>query len=567
MSLKKRIIENNNIILKFKAILVFLSLIRNNKVINFIYNLLIYIFLLMLFLYVSRILIWFKIASGNLSILDILTVLIAFILDLILFAKIISVRSNWKTLYLKYTNVLSWKTLLRKNFFFMVLFTIIISNILYIVPFLLSIPFKDFEYNNQLLILIVIETLFFMIVSIEGFFLFLLLINKGDKIKHDDSRQLIGDSVKFQFTNSKIVLFLCLIASIIFARFVSEQINNTLLGITALDLESLIIGIAITSGLFVYYMISRNVIFFKNSNLEYNIDIKSNIIIFLISIFLLINGVYFAKFLAIFIAYLPIEITDPLLDPLLDEMLSLFYTSSGGISFYNSVAIDMVVFIYFLIISIFFTEIIYRIFLNYTIKKHSAELKMDFDQITSNSIVEPLRCNGQKIIKKIFLKKLKSSNFRKHFSYFYYFFLFLTPLIFSFIITYLLISDTIFGRNTFINFTLKYYRVTIIYFIFLYVLGGVFVEVQNIHKYVVTDFINKNILYEYIMYIFVYLSITTSCLITISLRNVYQISEKYGELAPEIIQVCNYGFFLYISAYVLLKLSKKIEEGFIKAIE
>ena len=73
--------------------------VRTNKLINYLYNILIYVLLLILFLYISRVLLWFKVASGGLSFVDILIVLLAFILDLVLVAKITSVRSNWKTLF------------------------------------------------------------------------------------------------------------------------------------------------------------------------------------------------------------------------------------------------------------------------------------------------------------------------------------------------------------------------------------------------------------------------------------------------------------------------------------
>ena len=91
--------------------------VRNNKLINCIYNSIIYVSLLMLFLYVSKVLIWFKIVSGNLRFLDILIVLFAFILDLVLVAKIISVRSNWNTLFFKCDEILSWKTILKEDLF------------------------------------------------------------------------------------------------------------------------------------------------------------------------------------------------------------------------------------------------------------------------------------------------------------------------------------------------------------------------------------------------------------------------------------------------------------------
>jgi alpha-galactosidase len=125
-----------------------------------------------------------------------------------------------------------------------------------------------------------------------------------------------------------------------------------------------------------------------------------------------------------------------------------------------------------------------------------------------------------------------------------------------------------FDKNTFIIFALKYQYIVGAYCIFGLVLSGIFKEFQKLHKYQVTDFISKKILYEYIKYSFVYISIITSCLITFHIKNIYQISEKYHNLfAPECIQVVHSIFFLYTSGYILLILSKKTEEIFIKAIE
>jgi len=163
MGLNKRIIAKN-IISKLKIIL---TLIKNNEIINFSYNTLIYFFLLFLFLYLSRVLIWFKIFSGNLSYLNIFTVLFAFLLNLVLVAKIISVRSKWKTLFFKSNDILSWKTILRNEPILMFIITFWNSSLVSIMAFQILDAFSNFEYNNQLLIRIAIITLFTTIILFE----------------------------------------------------------------------------------------------------------------------------------------------------------------------------------------------------------------------------------------------------------------------------------------------------------------------------------------------------------------------------------------------------------------
>jgi len=99
-----------------------------------------------------------------------------------------------------------------------------------IIVFQISDAVSGFEFNNKLLILIIIWTLFITIILFELLFFCLLLLNKVKNTKCGYSRQSIGNSIKFQFTNSKAVLIFILGVSIIFAKYTSEQINDVLLG-------------------------------------------------------------------------------------------------------------------------------------------------------------------------------------------------------------------------------------------------------------------------------------------------------------------------------------------------
>ncbi len=318
----------------------------------------------------SRVFLWFKIVDGNFNYFNIL---FAFLLDLILFTKIISVRSNWKTLFLKSSDVLSWKKNFRnKPFFwlFLAILTFFSSFGVSVIPVL---------SKSNLLILFAV-TFFNTILTFEFFFFLILFYLKWTGIKHNCSYQFIGDSIKYEFTSSKIILFLILVTLFFLGRSASGQI--------------------------------------------------------------------------------------------------------------------------------------------------------------------------------------------KDFSYLYYMLLLWSSLLVSLFITYMLVRDSMFGKNTFKIFMNKYDYYIGASLIFWVLLSWILEEIEKIHKYHVTDFINKNILYEYINYVLIYTSMIISLEIAIFVRDVYQIPLKYGGiLAPESIQVINSCFFLIASGYILLKLSKKFEEKIIKAIE
>jgi len=319
----------------------------------------------------------------------------------------------------------------------------------------------------------------------------------------------------------------------------------------------------ITLVLFIYFIISLNVLIFEYFGLEYDIDIKGNIGIFIICIFLFINGVYLSKYLAIASVYWHLEIPDPQFEVVVQQL----YTLSGGISYYDPIIINITTFLSFLTISTGFTVIIYLIFLHYTLKKHPMKL-WNFDQIASGRVHAPLGQAGQEIIRKVFSKPLKNPNFIKYFSYFNYMFPLCTTFVFSLLVTYLLVGDSLFGKNTFMIFVLKYQYVFIAYTIFWILIWGIFEEVQKIHKYKVTDFISKKIYTNIVNYTGVYLSITISCSIVIFTRNIYIILDKYSNvLVPESIQTVHLVILFVTSGYIILVLSKKLGEVFIKEIE
>lgn len=528
------------------------------------YNLLIYTFYIFIFLYVSRVLIWFKIIGGTLDYLDILKVLFAFIIDILLVSKILSIRSYWKTLFFKYANSISWKKIFKVEPFIVIFITLQNSFAVSIVAFQYASSFGNFENNIRLLFFLAIMTIILTMILFEFSFLGLLFMMSAKKSKHNyKNHSTINNQIIFPVSNSKITLFLSLVSSIILARFVSKQINNYLLNIATLDLELLITCLFLTSFLFIFFINSLNSLVFKKFKLKYNIDVKTNIGIFLFSVFLFVNGVYFAIYLATASFYFPFEISDLFINRM-DEL----YVISMGVSILDPNFSHLTIFFLFLLFSSVFVTILYLSILYYFFKRDSIEFKWKFDQMKTNNFDGPFGAKGQKIIKRIFSKQLKNKKFIKNYSRFYYLFIFFTSLIFSLAILYLLVNDSMFGNNIFNIILFKYQYVIGGYFTIILIISGIFHEVQKIHKSHVTDFINKNILLKDVDFAFYYYPIVTSCLIAIFVRDIYQISEKYGGLiAPESIKTFQLIVFFLISEYILSIALKRFKDIVTKGIE
>lgn len=102
-----------------------------------ILNILLYIILILTFSIISYIILFVVLktidGSSNLNLFKLILLLLAFILDLVLFSKIMSLRTNWHTITVsienkrieifKYDRVISWKYILEKGFPFVVLCT------------------------------------------------------------------------------------------------------------------------------------------------------------------------------------------------------------------------------------------------------------------------------------------------------------------------------------------------------------------------------------------------------------------------------------------------------------
>ena len=128
--IKKRNSIKQNISIRYKNVTRFFSSINYKSTSKDILNRLLYFFLIFVVYPLSSIFIVVALGKGNLNYLHIISIFFAFIVNLISFAKIMSLRTNW-TFVIKYPHVLPWKDILFKRIFFSLTTTIILTFSLY----------------------------------------------------------------------------------------------------------------------------------------------------------------------------------------------------------------------------------------------------------------------------------------------------------------------------------------------------------------------------------------------------------------------------------------------------
>lgn len=335
---KKRVIKNkpftkHDLSIRYKKTTRFFSSISYKSTIKDTLNRLLYFFLIFLVYPISSIFMVGTLGKGNLNYLHILIIFFTFIVNLISFAKIMSLRSNW-TFIIKYPHVLPWKDILLKKKFFSLTATIILTFSLY------DLIYENFviAYNHpyfwtnplvartaitfvELGNLFGFEMVFWCFALLEKF-TFNILKNglKAHNATNANNTQLFEkinngfkffDSAAYQPTNSKIVLIIALISSILFAKIVSDQINIYFLDFASFNLSILLFSALLALLFSTYFIISLNIIVFKKFKWEHDIDIKRNIPTLLWCFFIFINVIYFTKYLAVAMFYLPIDANDP----------------------------------------------------------------------------------------------------------------------------------------------------------------------------------------------------------------------------------------------------------------
>jgi len=560
MDSKKHILYSNRI---FKTLGLITSLIKNNRVIKFIYNISIYVFLICIFLIVSRVLIWFKIENGNLNYLDILIILLAFILDLILFAKIISIRSKWKTLFFKRSEVLSLSKILRSQPFFLFFLTYM--------AFMnsLAVSMTPILYKSNLLIFFVVLLFNIIIIFEFSFFMiviFLLLFKIEDysiiltNLKYNKNSEMIKENNSLNYTFIKICIKLLFIFfsfcfSFYCGMLLSEKINDILLGnFTSLNFGSFILLFltSISFGLFIQTFHEIISGFFNLNKIIIDLKITS------IFVFSYIIIVYLTKYLSIVFFY---SINyDPTSELFLSFMDS-FVTEPEML-----IKIDaFVIFVLFFITTVIFTIFIYTFFIIYNYIIYFSFLQK-IEKSLKNEEIFKHETKSQKLIRKLFSKQLQNDKIIKLINYIYYSYYLIGSIIIGIYVLWFLSQDSFFGTNTYIRnfvignpFELSMYLIPLFILVFL-ILNDIFNVCQKKNKYALTDFIDVRYIKIYFKFVMIYTNIAVASLVYISLKNIYYILEKNGDIiVTKNIQIIEYLVLISVSILIVTYMLDKLK--------
>jgi len=515
-----------------------------------------YFLLILTFIFLSPL---SAINIDKISIINILLLIIRYLL----YSKIILMRSKWRLFSFKFVKEVSWRKLFKNPLNLILIFLYANSSSNGFIKILQLYSSENYLIQNLLLFIIIFITalLYFEF----GFFVFMLLnSNKVKKIVRNKVREDIRVNLDFRKLLNKGLMALTLIISILFAINLSEQINDILLGnITNLDSRWLLANSIITCFSFYYFIKFLNKECFKYFNVPEDIILKNNISLFL-TLILFIMAVYYSKYIAIILTYAPpkffyytLSYIYSSLSPIIpngNELLSQYYP----ILFQTTDDTVKGMYITLLIILPFLIYLLY-LKMKYPSKINTILLKK------LNETSSPTRqTEVNKTIKKIF----SNNKNVKYFLRIQIFFNIIIPFIYSLILTYFLVKSATFNDNSFIFFTINSYWIFFGMVSIMYPLARISQEIQKIHKYKISDYINIKLFKIYLVDMSVYLSIGTSLLITIGAMNAFKILENYGKIIVlQEYQIINLMILLYVSSYFLLHLSRKFEETISEELE
>ena len=535
MDSKKHFLYSNRIFKTLELITPFL--IKNIRLIKFIYNITIYIFSLLFFVIVSRV-IWFKIGNGNLNYLDILIILLAFILDLILFAKIISIRSKWKTLFFKRSNVLSWRKIFRVQPFFLFFMTYLsFWNSL-------AVSTTPILYKSNLLNFFV-AILFNTIILFEfNFFIIIILLY----FKIEDYSIKENLIIKLKYIAKLLLIIFSFCFSFYCGMLLSEKINDILLGnFTNLNFSSFIL-LFLTSISFGFFIQNFHEILSGYFNLN---TIKIDLKITSIFVFAYIIIVYLTKYLSIVFFY----------------SISYDPTNELFLSFMESFVTEpeMLIKIGAFVITVIFTIVIYIFFIIYIYIIYFSFLQK-LEKYFKNGYNFKQETKSQKLIRKLFSKQLQNDKFIKLINYIYYSYYLIGSIIIGIYLLWFLSQDSFFGTNTYIRnfvignpFELSKYLILLFIFVFL-ILKDIFEVCQKKKKYTLTNFIDVGYIKIYFKFVMIYTSIAVTSLVYISLKNIYYILEKDGNIiVTKNIQIIEYLVLIFVSILIVTYMLDKLK--------
>jgi hypothetical protein len=300
-------------------------------------------------------------------------------------------------------------------------------------------------------------------------------------------------------------------------------------------------------------MISLNILIFKKFKWEHDIDIRRNIPILLFCFFIFMNAIYFAKYLAVFMFYIPIDANDPA-----TIMLSKTLSPAGKPWLEDKFFVALTTFMDYITFSIISSILAYIIFFVQTSKKHIVEVL----EKTKRIILSSNKPNSKSdMIEKLFSKQLRNENFVKYYSLFFYIYIFGIEAIFAFILFFYAKYDDMFGAETFKIAVNRFIYETIIYTSLLPVLGAIYSQSQVYYQYPLRHFISRSNWQNFVKILLIYYPIVFLYPITIFINDVYRISKQYGNIVPpENIQVMQSIFSVFVLGFLSINIYPKIEE-------
>lgn len=224
-----------------------------------------------------------------------------------------------------------------------------------------------------------------------------------------------------------------------------------------------------------------------------------------------------------------------------------------------------VIFLLFFITTVIFTIVIYIFFIIYNYTIYFSFLQ----ELEKNLNIEEIfkqETKSQKLIRKLFSKQLENDKFIKLINYIYYLYILIGSIIIGIYLLWFLSQDSFFGTNTFIKyfvignpFELSMYLIPLLILVFL-IINAIFEVCQKKKKCKITDFIDVRCIKIYLKFVMIYTNFAVASLVFISLKNIYYILEKDGNIiVTKYIQNIEYLVLISVSILIVTYILDKIK--------
>ncbi|MFZ2497877.1 hypothetical protein [Methanosarcina sp.] len=420
-------------------------------------------------------------------------------------------------------------------------------------------------------ILLLFEASFVYLIFCDKFFS--PSLQNTAKVKNDSfdgsmtNKLTSSSSTTFQVTDSKIVLIGIFILSVVFAKGVCEQIDYYFLDSTSFNFGILFSCTIFTILLFTYFIISLNTMIFKRFKWKHDIDIKTQTHALFWSFFVFVNCMYFTKYITIAMVYYPVEGNDPVTMMFLSNVI----TPAGTHPLDDPFFIALTTLMDYITFSVFSIVLAYLVFFTQTSKKYIMGILEKTKKILNNDSESVSPKNPiSEAIGKLFSRQLRNQSFVKYFSLFFYFYTLGIPALISLLTLFLIVYDEQFGTNMFTSTVHKYeYHFGAYLFINL-VLISFLEQTRKYYEYHLSYFVSANFWRKTVKYFFsIHYPLLGSCSVAIFMREVYRMSNEYGNIgAPENIQILQSMFFsIFVFGYLSMSISSRVEDFSIKIFE